>query len=547
MWEITVTHEGLKKYRVIKSQDERVVDEKARLQLELWDEQWEKKLEAEARRQEREVEREEKGEKKALALERTQEAQLALNALEKILDHTLEIDDAIDWDALKDQGDFPEPRPAPPSKPRIKEPKPTDEGFQPYYHIWEYLLPWLKKRKRNEAAGLYEWAKKSWNTEQENYRNYLTKHDDELREWEQERAQFKEDQANLNSALEETKRRYLKKDNYAIEEYCDLVLSNSQYPELFPKQFEIEYNGETGILVVEYILPDVGDLPNIKEVKYIQSRNELEEKYLSDAASSKLYDSVVYQISLRTIHEIFEADVINSITSVVFNGWVNYIDKSTGKDTSACIMSLQASKEEFLEINLRHVESKACFKALKGVGSTKLHSMAPIAPILQISREDSRFVQSIEVIDRLEEETNLAVIDWQDFEHLIREVFEKEFSAGGGEVKVTQASRDGGVDAVAFDPDPIRGGKIIIQAKRYTNVVGVAAVRDLYGTVVNEGATKGILVTTSNYGPDAYDFAKGKPITLLNGANLLHLLSKHGHKARINIQEAKMLAKENEG
>jgi restriction system protein len=129
------------------------------------------------------------------------------------------------------------------------------------------------------------------------------------------------------------------------------------------------------------------------------------------------------------------------------------------------------------------------------------------------------------------------------FEHLIRELFEKEFVSSGGEVKVTQASSDGGVDAVAFDPDPIRGGKIVIQAKRYTNVVGVAAVRDLYGTVMNEGATKGILVTTSDYGKDSYEFAKDKPITLLNGSNLLFLLEKHGHKARINIAEAKKIMK----
>ena len=110
-----------------------------------------------------------------------------------------------------------------------------------------------------------------------------------------------------------------------------------------------------------------------------------------------------------------------------------------------------------------------------------------------------------------------------------------------GEVKITQVSRDGGVDAVAFDPDPIRGGKIVIQAKRYTNVVDVSAVRDLYGTVMNEGANKGILVTTAHYGADAYNFAKGKPLTLLNGSNLLHLLEKHGHHARIDIREAKKL------
>lgn len=108
-------------------------------------------------------------------------------------------------------------------------------------------------------------------------------------------------------------------------------------------------------------------------------------------------------------------------------------------------------------------------------------------------------------------------------------------------MKITQASRDGGVDAVAFDPDPIRGGKIVIQAKRYTNTVGVSFVRDLYGTVMNEGATKGILVTTSDYGPDAYEFDKGKPLTLLNGGNLLRMLVKHGHKAKIDIKEAKKI------
>ena len=58
---------------------------------------------------------------------------------------------------------------------------------------------------------------------------------------------------------------------------------------------------------------------------------------------------------------------------------------------------------------------------------------------------------------------------------------------------------------------------------------------------MNEGANKGILVTTSDYGPDSYAFVSGKPLVLLNGANLLHMLEKHGHKARIDIQEARKL------
>jgi restriction system protein len=63
---------------------------------------------------------------------------------------------------------------------------------------------------------------------------------------------------------------------------------------------------------------------------------------------------------------------------------------------------------------------------------------------------------------------------------------------------------------------------------------------------MNEGANKGILVTTSDYGPDAYGFAKGKPLTLLNGGNLLHLLEKHGHNFKIDLKEAKKILAEKE-
>ena len=66
------------------------------------------------------------------------------------------------------------------------------------------------------------------------------------------------------------------------------------------------------------------------------------------------------------------------------------------------------------------------------------------------------------------------------------------------------------MDCVAYDPCPIFGGKVIIQAKRYNNTVGVSAVRDLFGTLQNEGASKGILVTTSGYGKAAFEFAEGE-------------------------------------
>ncbi|WP_127490695.1 restriction endonuclease [Paenibacillus glycanilyticus] len=44
---------------------------------------------------------------------------------------------------------------------------------------------------------------------------------------------------------------------------------------------------------------------------------------------------------------------------------------------------------------------------------------------------------------------------------------------------------------------------------------------------------KGILVTTSTYGPDARSFAKDKPIELIDGRVLLHMLEEQGVQAKI--------------
>jgi hypothetical protein len=43
----------------------------------------------------------------------------------------------------------------------------------------------------------------------------------------------------------------------------------------------------------------------------------------------------------------------------------------------------------------------------------------------------------------------------------------------------------------------------------------------------NEGASKGILVTTDGFGKAAYEFAKNKPLELIRDSNLLYLLKVH--------------------
>ena len=487
------------------------------------------------------------GNEAELAKSKTKEAEDAFKLLESILSHTLKINDATVWLSLLDSTPYNPEKPKKPIDVVIPDDPPSElsSRYALQLTLKDKLFSKSRIGKERIAKDRFtkdysDWLEIKNKTE---FNNKLNENRwlESVNLWQEAKSKFELVQKHNNEKILERKRSYLAKDVDAIIDYCDMVLASSRYPNYFSQDWNLNYQADTKIMVVDYSLPSVDDLPKTKSVKYVATRDEFVETTKSVSELNKLYDSVIYQVALRTIHELFEADVVNALSSIVFNGWVNFIEKSTGRDSNACIISVQAEKDEFMAINLERVDPKACFTLLKGVGSSKLHGLTPIAPIIKINTQDKRFVSSYEVASGLDDSVNLAAIDWQDFENLIREIFEKEFSSSGGEVKITQASRDGGVDAIAFDPDPIRGGKIVIQAKRYTNVVGVSAVRDLYGTTMNEGATKGILVTTANYGSDAYEFAKGKPLTLLNGSNLLHLLEKHGHKAKIDLKEAKAI------
>jgi hypothetical protein len=71
------------------------------------------------------------------------------------------------------------------------------------------------------------------------------------------------------------------------------------------------------------------------------------------------------------------------------------------------------------------------------------------------------------------------------------------------------------------------------RAKLYTKTVSPTHVRDLYGTMQHEGATLGIMITTSGYGPGSEEFANGKPLHLIDGPGLISICQEHDIPARI--------------
>ena len=105
-------------------------------------------------------------------------------------------------------------------------------------------------------------------------------------------------------------------------------------------------------------------------------------------------------------------------------------------------------------------------------------------------------------------------MNWKHFEYLCEEMFK----ARGWKTKCSsKKGADGGVDVWAER----KGEKALIQCKRHKNTtVGVKIVRELYGLMISNKAESGYIVTTSSFTKEAYIFAKGKRISLIDGIQL---------------------------
>jgi restriction system protein len=479
------------------------------------------------------------------ALDRTNDSEQKRNQLISILKGAINQPLIVKWNSFKRRDSLTEPCPKQPSKQQIP-PEIDEKSFNPQLTIIDKIFKKRIIQKIEDSKKQFESAIASRNEEittiELGYSRLLIEFEECHSAWKLKKEKFEQEKIEFNEQLDQMEHDFFANKADAVEFYFDHIISSVDLPEELDVQWNIEYNSESKILILDFDLPNKEDIPNLKQMKYVSARQEFTETYLKDKEVDQLFEDMLFQLSLRITNDVYVSDINDQINSIVFNGFYSGINKSTGKEETKCVMSLQTQKPNFLDINVKNVDPKACFLKFKGVSGAKLYEFIPVAPVMAMDLEDRRFVESVDVAHMIQG-MNLASMDWESFEHLIRELFEKEFAANGSEIRITKASRDGGVDAVMFDPDPIRGGKYVIQAKRYTNVVGVSAVRDLYGTLMNEGAVKGILVTTANYGADSYEFAKDKPITLINGNNLLHMLGKHGYNARIDLDEAKKMLK----
>lgn len=147
--------------------------------------------------------------------------------------------------------------------------------------------------------------------------------------------------------------------------------------------------------------------------------------------------------------------------------------------------------------------------------------------------EDDKDETPQETLERVHSELNKVLRDElltkihdnspEFFERLIIELMEK---MGYGTGKVTQLSRDEGIDGIVYQ-DKLGFDVIYIQAKRYDleKKVGRPALQQFNGAVPDGG--KGMFVTTGGFSAEAIKYANDKHIILIDGQRLAQLMIDH--------------------
>lgn len=340
-YQATIENAYLGTQKVIRGYSEEEVHEKATKQLELW---------------ERKEDRERK--KNALAdLQEQYESDSTelfeeISHYKNILNHTLSVDDKMDWDSNR--------------IPEIFTKTLSKEDFfsnVPKESFFDFLFFWRKNKRIKILAE----AEKAFIEAQ--------------KEFDKEKLQYETEAKMYNQELLEFKQAFESNEEEAIIEYVTKILNSSEYLPHIARDFDINYNKESKALLVDYLLPSPNDIPSVKELKFIKTTREVREIPFKKSEFEAFYNSIISQITLRTIHEIFESVYTNAIETIIFNGMTNTVDKTTGQPVAINVLSVLINRNQFETIQLAKVDPVACLMAL---GAEMILPLTKLEPVVRI-------------------------------------------------------------------------------------------------------------------------------------------------------------------
>ena len=325
-----------------------------------------------------------------------------------------------------------------------------------------------------------------------------------------------------NSEISEWQDGLTQRQRESVERYLVAVAERVPLPAGLRRNADIAYSPRGEQVVARVELPGTDVVPLISRYHYVASKDEQRETARPRAQVADLYRSIIGQVTLLYVRDLFDADP--HIGMVDVNGHVHTTNPATGHREYPCLVSISVEREVFESLNLRDVSPQECLRHLNALISRHPHEVEPVTPIREFDLTRFAFVDGLDAVSRLDARPDLMDMSPTEFEHFVRQLFE----AMGMEGWTTERTGDDGIDAVVLNRDPIVGGLTVVQVKQYSRVLGVSHIRELVGAMDEKRAGRGILVTTSWFTSGCWTKAKDNGrIELIDGARLRALTRDH--------------------
>ena len=321
----------------------------------------------------------------AAAHVRSQEAEVELmNAqvndvfaeLEGLLEATIEVDDYIDLKTLVkseatapfDRPELEQPAPPPlpprlPSEPKYKEP-PQPKGI---FGKKKKLAAAIEIATEDHAAAHEKWERAVANL-RDGHKDDVAKHAENeafrVQALVTEKKRFLSEMEAHNAQVESFITNLSYGDADAIQEYIALVVENSNYPDHFPVAHDFSFDPGTAELTMQVSIPSPSEFPAVKSYKYVKTGDEIRATDLSAAEKKKRYCSAIYQVAIRSLHEVFEADRRDLIQTISLEVGTIEKEPATGKTEFLSFVGVSASNGPFMEFDLSGLVPLATLKHL---------------------------------------------------------------------------------------------------------------------------------------------------------------------------------------
>jgi restriction system protein len=163
----------------------------------------------------------------------------------------------------------------------------------------------------------------------------------------------------------------------AVQEYVGIVLSNSVYPDSFPVEHDYVFDLGARELTLTATVPPPSAVPSVKEYKYVRANDKITSTQMSAKAQRDRYAGAVYQVAIRTVHEVFEADRGGKIRSIALTVATDTVSPATGLYETIPLVIVAADRNTFSQYDLENVVPQATLKHLGAAVSKSPFDLTP--------------------------------------------------------------------------------------------------------------------------------------------------------------------------